>query len=404
MVPQSKDGTGAFSPPRTEEAATSGLLVAQESSRSGSCSPACGGSSPAASAAGSASSPDGAAGDSSAAGWAAAGASSAAGCGGLGGLLAGVGSSPGVDSAAARSLLAPRGALRAAPAPSRGCAGGALRRRRDDRRRARVDLEDPEAQHAVGNPQVVVQIVEQPSIRFEAEEAIVRLGALLDLVGELARTPGRVLLEGAAGLDPRSRFRRDLLPAFLRDVGIEHQDELVFAGGTQSGATTIAATLGRATNAGVVVRDGRRIPHSLATRSPSSLSACWLPGLDRGPAEPDSAPRAAAAGAGHRAGTPAASREPAPSSRRPAPVPSAATPRAPAIAGKGSAIDAGEATREGDARPDPRASRPRRAVLRSGPCAPSPAAGAAPPPPAAPPPAPAPAPQPAVASEFGFER
>src|SRR5258707_1218928 len=46
-------------------------------------------------------------------------------------------------------------------------AGGGSRRRRRDRRRAGVDFEDPEAEDAVGDLQVVVERVEQRARRLE---------------------------------------------------------------------------------------------------------------------------------------------------------------------------------------------------------------------------------------------
>src|SRR5436190_4272905 len=120
--------------------------------------------------------------------------------------------------------------------------GHGERRRRDDRRRARVHLEDSEPQDAVGDAEVVVEVAEQLLAGLEAEEAIVGLGPLADLVGEFAHAPRRVVLEAAPGLDPLARLRRDLLPALLRDLRIEHQDELVFPGGcgAHERRTTIA--------------------------------------------------------------------------------------------------------------------------------------------------------------------
>ena len=70
---------------------------------------------------------------------------------------------------------------------------------------SRIDLEDAEAQHAVGDLQVVVELVEQRRLGLEAEEAVVGLVALLDLVGELAQAPGLLGLEAAARLDPPTR-------------------------------------------------------------------------------------------------------------------------------------------------------------------------------------------------------
>src|SRR5204863_8318207 len=100
--------------------------------------------------------------------------------------------------------------------------------RRHDRRRSRIDLEDPEPEHAVGDSQIVVELVEELTPRLEPEETIVGLGALAYLVRELAHAPGGVVLEAAARLDPRPSLRGDLLATFLRNLRIEHQHELVF--------------------------------------------------------------------------------------------------------------------------------------------------------------------------------
>ena len=64
------------------------------------------------------------------------------------------------------------------------------------RRRVGIDFEDPEAQDAVGDLQVVVERVEQIGRRLEAEPAVVGLGALVDFVGHLAEAPGVLLFEG----------------------------------------------------------------------------------------------------------------------------------------------------------------------------------------------------------------
>ena len=120
----------------------------------------------------------------------AAGASGAFSAAGSDGFLGGL--------AAPRAVAPPAGAASRGPEPmrcSRPAAGGTVAGE------PWVDLEDPEAQHAVGDPKVVVELVEQPPLGLEAEEAVVGLGALADLVGELAHAPRGVVLELAAGLD-----------------------------------------------------------------------------------------------------------------------------------------------------------------------------------------------------------
>src|SRR5689334_5268226 len=64
-----------------------------------------------------------------------------------------------------------------------GCGGG------DDHRRAGIDLEDAEAEDSVGDLQVVVERVEQVAGSLEPHPAVVRLGAVIDLVGHLAQAP-----------------------------------------------------------------------------------------------------------------------------------------------------------------------------------------------------------------------
>jgi hypothetical protein len=74
----------------------------------------------------------------------------------------------------------------------------------------------------------VVEVVEDVLRRLEAEESVIGLGSLADLVGELAHAPRGVVLQAAARLDPPARLGDDLLAPLLRDLRIEHQDELVF--------------------------------------------------------------------------------------------------------------------------------------------------------------------------------
>src|SRR5690606_8181917 len=105
--------------------------------------------------------------------------------------------------AARRTLLV------AAAAPTAGALRGGRQRegrRRGDHGGIGLDLVDPEAQDAVGDLEAVVEIVEQVAVLREAEEAVIRLGALLDLVGELAQPPRALLLELAGTLDAPTRF------------------------------------------------------------------------------------------------------------------------------------------------------------------------------------------------------
>ena len=102
------------------------------------------------------------------------------------------------------------------------------RRRRVDHRSARVHLVDPEAKDAVGDLQVVVEVVEDALAVLEAEEAVVRLVSLIDLVRHLAGAPRALLLERRALLDPAACADRDLVTALIGHLGIEHQNEFVF--------------------------------------------------------------------------------------------------------------------------------------------------------------------------------
>ncbi len=96
--------------------------------------------------------------------------------------------------------------------------------------RARPELDDPVAQHAVRDLQVVVQVVEDPGALFEAKEAVIGLVSLLDLVSHLAKAPGAFLLEGRSRLDPLARIAGDLVATLIRSFRIEHQHEFIFRG------------------------------------------------------------------------------------------------------------------------------------------------------------------------------
>ena len=69
-----------------------------------------------------------------------------------------------------------------------------------------------------------------PAPSLEAEEPVVGLVSLLDLVGHLAGAPRALLLERRALLDPAASAHSDLVAALVGRLGIEHQDEFVFGG------------------------------------------------------------------------------------------------------------------------------------------------------------------------------
>ncbi len=194
-VPKSKDGSGAFSPPWQEMKRRNERFYAAASG-SGPCS--------------------GAGSDASSAGCSVAASPSSESAGAAGACSASASgasaacSPSGASSAAPARLRAPPprgplafGAVSAAAGwssrgpPASGARPGPAwrrrcqRRRRDDRRRPRVDLEDPEAQHAVGDPKVVVQLVEQRSLGLEPEEAVVGLGALAGSRRRACASPSR---------------------------------------------------------------------------------------------------------------------------------------------------------------------------------------------------------------------
>ena len=128
--------------------------------------------------------------------------------GGLGG-----GRRSSAASSAAGAAAAPSAARLARTRPAAlGCiaAGG------DDDRGRRIDLEDPEAQHAVGDLERVVEVVEHAGLGYEAVEAVVGLVALADLVRHLPHAPVVGVLELAgrtrSACGPRPRSPRGARP------------------------------------------------------------------------------------------------------------------------------------------------------------------------------------------------
>src|SRR5262245_4858123 len=94
-------------------------------------------------------------------------------------------------------------------------------------RRIGVDLEDPKAQHPVGDLQAVVEPLEQVRLALETVVAIVRLVPLTDLVGELAHAPDVCAVERSRPLDLLADVARDLLARVVPALGVEHQYEFI---------------------------------------------------------------------------------------------------------------------------------------------------------------------------------
>src|SRR5262249_38664869 len=90
-----------------------------------------------------------------------------------------------------------------------------------------IDLEDPEAQDAVSDLQAVVPALEPLGLALEADDRVVGLVPLADLVGELPHPPGVGAVERARALDLLAHVAGDLLARVIRGLGVEHQDDLV---------------------------------------------------------------------------------------------------------------------------------------------------------------------------------
>ena len=125
------------------------------------------------------------------------------------------------------------GAAVTAIARSAGCRRG--NRGRDHHRRICIDFEDAEAQHAVGDLQIVVELVKQLGRRLEAQPTVVGLVPPADFIGHLAQTPFVLVLERAFVLDPAAHFLRKRVSPGLVWAGVKHQNQLVFAGSCQNG-------------------------------------------------------------------------------------------------------------------------------------------------------------------------
>ena len=71
-------------------------------------------------------------------------------------------------------------------------------------------------------------LVERLGLGAEAEQVVDAVGVLVDLVGELAAPPDVLAVPAApAGLDEIARALDDLLLALLRELGVQHEQNLV---------------------------------------------------------------------------------------------------------------------------------------------------------------------------------
>ena len=100
-------------------------------------------------------------------------------------------------------------------------------RRSGGARRARAELDDPEAQDAVRDLQVVVQLLEQRGRAAELEQVVVGLGVLAHLVDRGAVAPVVPADDLARAIDRVLDVREDGVAPLLLDRGVEQQDEVV---------------------------------------------------------------------------------------------------------------------------------------------------------------------------------
>ena len=96
------------------------------------------------------------------------------------------------------------------------------------RRRAAHDAADGEVAHdAVGDLEHARDLVERRRLGLEEEQVVGALRLVVDLVGEAAPAPGLVALPAAVALDGLADARDDLGLALLRELRVEHQQDLV---------------------------------------------------------------------------------------------------------------------------------------------------------------------------------
>src|SRR5215210_1264309 len=90
------------------------------------------------------------------------------------------------------------------------------------------------AHDSVGDAQNARDLRERLRLGRKREQVIGAVGLVVDLVGELAPSPDVVCVPGAAALlDQLTRARDDLGPALLRELGVEHEQDLVVDHGAE---------------------------------------------------------------------------------------------------------------------------------------------------------------------------
>ena len=106
---------------------------------------------------------------------------------------------------------------------------GAQRRRAQIRRvrRPRAELDDPEAQDAVRDLQIVVKLLKQLVLAPELDEVVIGLGLLTHFIGRLTGTPVVPADELARAIDEVRDVCHDLLTTLGFNSRVEQQREIV---------------------------------------------------------------------------------------------------------------------------------------------------------------------------------
>ena len=89
------------------------------------------------------------------------------------------------------------------------------------------ELDDPEANDAVGDPQRALQVGQQRGRPVELQQVVLGVGAVADLVGQGTRAPVVIAHDRAGGRDRGLDVGEDLLALVLGCARVEQQDEVV---------------------------------------------------------------------------------------------------------------------------------------------------------------------------------